>query len=843
MNEILAAQLHYTSCRQGLSGYAGFQTRAMSEGISHEERREIEARCLYEPPRDLPGEPDGEMIQADFPKALYWFTIGTGKRILMRSLYLGQDYSLRWGNYLSHALVLPDQPPFWAVDLAFGWEGWIEENGNDDEPAPPLPRATLAVGEGFSLDECQRFLMENPHASSELPRMLESVFCYKHDQRPLVVREQGDAHGLAWLVCLIKAFPLQCQDALSFCSYLSDPRSAHALNATMGETGFLFDTTERLYQFHLFDFVTGQHSPFEVEVSVYSQTIADWLLNDREAMEDFHAFATQFNLTLTRADLEHVLMIFQMKRGDVDTLTPGELEAILGFVRAKAKPEALSNLLRPLADLCTNFDQSTPVENWKLLIELFAEHAAHTGGSLDSERVSQTWIRACTIGLRKGEAFFREIQGLSLNLGMTLGKDRKLLDQEVLGSEYQNELRDRIGLMEPNMLALIGVQVAAACAASEHRPPYEAPQVCELVAAYLQVPRDKHLNWLLAAFTGADAWLFLTLCAVEQLKSCPEALQCSYHWGKSLVQLGGSAAGEERHLFLGQLLTTKNILCEEMAVGLFETSTLNSANRVEDFKRFEKLFWGNEALRTRAAKFAIQHFPVPELAEVALPWLQAANFLLSKTLAKQIVDTLATLLERQDRNRADLAKQLKLAVKLHDLGPEPTALALYCLSEVIEEKGRVPKGMVEVLIRLQVQHYGPFMELNLPRLFEGLREPQDHRYLLEECCPRQFASAFQSVYLAHLGSRLNKGFHEPEILALIFWLGEDTVSKSLKTAALDLFVKSLALRSKRSRDKIVTQIENHAHFGQVPQTRWDSLIKSVEKHKVGWFQRVLKRII
>ena len=51
-------QLIYTSCKKGMSGDAGFGTYSMSEGISNEEKREIEGIVAYEQTQEAKKDPD-----------------------------------------------------------------------------------------------------------------------------------------------------------------------------------------------------------------------------------------------------------------------------------------------------------------------------------------------------------------------------------------------------------------------------------------------------------------------------------------------------------------------------------------------------------------------------------------------------------------------------------------------------------------------------------------------------------------------------------------------------------------------------------------------------------------
>jgi hypothetical protein len=54
------AQLYYTSCETGLSGFAGFQFNAVTPGIPPDVLRTVESLTSYKPPRWLGARPTPE---------------------------------------------------------------------------------------------------------------------------------------------------------------------------------------------------------------------------------------------------------------------------------------------------------------------------------------------------------------------------------------------------------------------------------------------------------------------------------------------------------------------------------------------------------------------------------------------------------------------------------------------------------------------------------------------------------------------------------------------------------------------------------------------------------------
>ena len=96
-----ALQVFYTSCRRGSAPGPGFQIRAFTLGIQAEELREIERRGVYRPPRGAALMPSDEEIARDFPRALRYYPLNSGRWALTLASYTGRDYSGRWGNFFN----------------------------------------------------------------------------------------------------------------------------------------------------------------------------------------------------------------------------------------------------------------------------------------------------------------------------------------------------------------------------------------------------------------------------------------------------------------------------------------------------------------------------------------------------------------------------------------------------------------------------------------------------------------------------------------------------------------------------------------------------------------------
>ena len=399
----IVLQLHYTSCRRGLSGHPGFQTRAASRGLTTGERRQIEAKALYSPPRDAPRDPDAGQL-ADFPVAFRTVELSSGRIAVLRAVYNGADYSGRPGNYFVHALVLDGGvAAFWPIDL-YGWKGWVGRlaAGDDDgepEPLPSLPIEALgdvAPEPDFSFAGIGAFLGGEAGRQETLGRMLRAVFRRAEDSRSLVIRERSGAAAAAWIAGVQKAFPAGCRREVACSTFQSEPRSVLPVNGTTGRTEFLFDETERKYQFYLFDFVSGEHSDVPEDGGAggeYAGRVAEWMATRPDRMEGFHAFAGLFDAVAVGPELVHILRLYRLEVDGGAGLATRELLAALEFAGGHIAAGELGRVLAA-AGTVDLVPESGRVEDWGRLIHFLVEGAARTGEDAHMRSAWSAWGRA-----------------------------------------------------------------------------------------------------------------------------------------------------------------------------------------------------------------------------------------------------------------------------------------------------------------------------------------------------------------------------------------------------------------------------------------------------------------
>src|SRR5215472_6898207 len=198
------AQLYYTSCKSGLSGYGGYQFNAVTPGVSPVVMREVEDRTVYEPPRWMLADPRPDEPEA-YPIA---FSHGTSEAahaaITTHVVFTGADYSGRPGNYFVHALATtaPEQDfgPLLPVEL-WGAELWRSSpvDGTELPELPGPPQRGLLDRPGV-----QAFL-DARGADSVLRKLVTAVGQAMAGGRPVLVTSQDEAENVWWIgaVCYL----------------------------------------------------------------------------------------------------------------------------------------------------------------------------------------------------------------------------------------------------------------------------------------------------------------------------------------------------------------------------------------------------------------------------------------------------------------------------------------------------------------------------------------------------------------------------------------------------------------------------------------------------------------
>ncbi|MFE2417460.1 GTPase-associated protein 1-related protein [Streptomyces hokutonensis] len=217
------AQLHYTSAPPGPDG-SGFRFTAVSAGVPQGLLREAEQLIGYEPPRDCPARPDAEQLKG-FPKAFSFSELADGGRLLSRTVYIGADYSGRWGNFHAHAVHLPSgtRLPDGALPIT-AWESprWADATPSDGRPVP-LDR--IEPSGVLRKDALVAFALSRAGWLAPFFADLRAVAA-DPGAGQLVVVEHDSADVAQWIALACAVLPREQAHRLTFTTYTRRPQQA-----------------------------------------------------------------------------------------------------------------------------------------------------------------------------------------------------------------------------------------------------------------------------------------------------------------------------------------------------------------------------------------------------------------------------------------------------------------------------------------------------------------------------------------------------------------------------------------------------------------------------------------
>lgn len=339
----VAAQARYTSCPDGLSGRAGFQFAAASPGLRGEVLRALERVVLYQPPLDAPAEPSEAEI-ARFPVSFSLNRLQTGQLAMVRSTYVGRDYSGRFGNFRSHAVVLSDESDLRAAPIAYRRARFWSDGGGEgddrslpelalDDPPPPL-----------DLSAALRTLRA-PKRVERVGVFATGVELALAGERRVILVDDAEA-AAHWLAAVAATLPLELARRLTFTTYDRAPRRADTLvAATTGGGELDVAPYELSSQLVVVDAVGGGADSLGVlDPSLLGRVLEALVATgDSEAIETFASeTAARIEGVLDVADLGPALALHVPNAVE---LTASDLVAILGMLVGRPRSAIGSTLL------------------------------------------------------------------------------------------------------------------------------------------------------------------------------------------------------------------------------------------------------------------------------------------------------------------------------------------------------------------------------------------------------------------------------------------------------------------------------------------------------------------
>jgi GTPase-associated protein 1, N-terminal domain type 2/GTPase-associated protein 1, C-terminal domain/GTPase-associated protein 1, middle domain len=242
------AQLYYTSCETGLSGFAGFQFNAVTPGLPPELLRTVESLTAYKPPRWVSPRPAAAEVAA-CPVNLVYVT--EPAPILARVVFTGLDFSQRSGNYFAHALVSQERVPFGEMLPIELWGSpiWASEPVPGTELPALAELGPSARGTGLSRAEVDRFARAAGRAEPLAALVTAAEEAILRDGRPIVIVDPDTAVAAHWIAAVSYLLPRAVARRLTFATYHHNPGyvDAHMIGTVPDSDFGLTETAFRSY--------------------------------------------------------------------------------------------------------------------------------------------------------------------------------------------------------------------------------------------------------------------------------------------------------------------------------------------------------------------------------------------------------------------------------------------------------------------------------------------------------------------------------------------------------------------------------------------------------------------
>jgi hypothetical protein len=751
---------------------------------------------------------------------------------LIRAVYVGQDYSDRWGNYFAHALVLDDiGEGRWPID-AFPWAGWVSKLVDDDNSDPvPLPEVDvdeLTTRADFSFDELATFLNESDDRRDVLEMMLRAVFRRRVDSRSIVVREQIELNGLYWVACIQKAFPAFCQKDLSCSTFQFDPRSSFAVNATFGETDFLFDEGERKYQFYVFDFETGTHSPVPSDGAEYSRAVAAWMATDPERLRAFHEFASLFKELEIDGRLLHVLKLYQIELGLTAALGSAELRSILEFVREHARPAAFSRLLRSVEHLTKAIQTDGRPEDWAAVVRFLADGASVTGEDEHRLRACQTWLAAFDMLVIARHTPEEMVLGLRTELEKTLPNGARMMSDLFLRDAHVDWIIERASKLSQRTLAIVMNEIDRSFHQTNQTPTHSSQAARNLIEAVVAAsPQPPDLQWAFMPFRSRVEEL---VAVTEHIASVVAAqvqdgAWTAEQWQNAAVAIGGSLASVLATCDRSVRFTLINVLKTKdgyapFLYGEWESAMQRASDKSAAHAEYEThVFNGNSKfvveMPSRMALGLLRMLPADGQRIQARKWVESGRTRqLSEDVAAKIlfVASMNVSLVPEDGSSDALAQLIVAECSARKLKITTTRLDLRDTARRCVNEPDGINGLRSILQSIDAESYREFVSVVLPRLLSRATTRGQHRRVVLAMALAESIDIFAERYCSLLFQRSLERVEPVDGAALAFWLKLEQADSawpllgSLRERALDAIAARLRAMPKKRRAKIESSL-------------------------------------
>lgn len=373
-------QAFHTSCRNGLSGHAGFQFNAASAGLDERHLSGLAAaHAGYRAAPDSPAEPGPAEIER-FPVSLRYLPVEGLGPVISRTAYVGREFrgrdgepdSGRFGNYFSHIVVGEGErsDPFGGlmpIEL-WGAPHWstAESEATDlpplqqVEPGPvdlegvlaellPAREAALAP----VLDACLRSLLGGPRA---------------------VLVEPDPGLAPAWIAWASFALPPDRVGQLTFSTFEGRPRVAEAVRVCVTTPECELDFPS--YELGKAVAIVDVSAPVPDGVCLYARVAVALASQGAEAV------AAAVRELEPGVDLERAGAELAVLGRRTDLVSPAQAPAVLAVLERELPRLSGEVALSLVAALPDEVDYPAALAGWSRL------HAAAREGDLEDPRLA-----------------------------------------------------------------------------------------------------------------------------------------------------------------------------------------------------------------------------------------------------------------------------------------------------------------------------------------------------------------------------------------------------------------------------------------------------------------------
>jgi hypothetical protein len=845
--KIIAFQLHYTSCRYGISGHAGFQTRAMSREINLEEQREVERLGTYQPPRNLPTD-FNNLNLTDFPKAYRNIYLKNGKLAIIKSVYVGQDYTRRLGNYFSHVLIIEHLPDdIWPVDL-YEWDGWKNkllpaedmENANFELPAITL----IPDNKAYSFTKLQEFINKDTDRKTQLAYMIQAVFMRRNTSRNIVIKED-ETNGLFWIACLQKSFPSH-QKELDCSSYQFDPRACLAINITLGNTDFILGENERKYQFYVFDFIDNQISEVG-SINEYATTISTWMCEQPDKLQDFYAFTRWFEHDSLNNELILLLHLFQLSIDKKLVLEEKKLVSILDFVNSYTKAEYLDNILQIIGS--TELIKS---ENSAILI-----HLAHFFiKRKDSELVFPLIIYLLDNYLFTNDNFIGEIDALRSEAQKVFKSSyNKEFATKFLSKTHLSKITEKIDLLAPDKLSFtINELISSILTLDNQAKLYENKQLLEFIKCVVlsDVAQLNQLKWLLVPFIYKPI-AFANICVYISSILENEAEESKKIFAMLLNNLFNKLGTDYRFNIINIMKLspiTWQVLEAEWKYYIEKQRDKIAAHAsyyqhiFQDYSDYSQYYLPvfSEKLWELLSKKAQQI--------QAIIWVKEQQTqLLPPKLAKAIFQTVSEQIsfDPKDKQSNELYQILVAQVNSRAIN---RLILKDAVIQTIPTNFNFDEPLDDIkmaLTRVDEKTYHEFSKFYLPLILSRITQAKQHGLIIKTVFHSEYSKIFKHSYSLFYHKISAIKFDNADMAALMFWLNLNSDNEDYRTFllikefAIDLLASRISKLKDKEYSRLLHEIKNEKDITEYAKEQWEQISSKVEEKRNTLFRRFLNK--